>query len=56
MKATIAWHTIKRCPVCGGPPDGYRYEPDEEQVPRGYPPEFELCRSCMTPLLEPTEG
>ncbi len=53
MKATIVWRAVKRCPVCGGRPDGCKYEPDEEQIPLGYPAEFELCRSCMTPLLVP---
>ena len=39
------------CPVCGGPPDAYTYEPDEEQV--GYPDQFQMCSVCMCPLLAP---
>ncbi len=39
------------CPVCGGKPDDYRYEPDHEQQAHGYPSEFQLCSVCSAPLL-----
>lgn len=43
---------LRVCPACGGNPDGYRYEPDEEQVVWGYPAEFRICESCECPLVE----
>jgi hypothetical protein len=50
--ARPGWTSTWRCPVCGGKPDDYTYEPDEEQVKLGYPVEFQLCATCMSPLLE----
>jgi hypothetical protein len=45
------WTSTKKCPVCGGKPDDYTYEPDEEQRELGYPAQFALCATCMSPLL-----
>jgi hypothetical protein len=42
---------LKRCPVCGGTPDGYTYERDEGHRGLGYPATFRLCGTCQSPLL-----
>jgi hypothetical protein len=55
-QAETAWRTTPTCPVCGGQPDDYQYEPDEEQKPLHYPAIFQVCRVCMSPLLIPTEN
>jgi hypothetical protein len=44
------------CPLCGGPPDEYWYEPDEEQIMWGYPPLFQMCAHDCVSFLEIGKG
>jgi hypothetical protein len=53
VKTKTRWTKTRKCPACGGRPDDRRYEPDEEQVELGYPPQFRICRTCLAPLLRP---